>query len=86
MPAALIFNRFSNDGMFIRGFATPLYCCEYLDDGYTKHMDKLLIDNWKGYKLYVKELMKIKTSIRSKVIPLAGFIYRKILKTFKIVK
>lgn len=82
VPEAVIFNRFSNDGLMIRGFSAPLYCCEYLSDGYTRHMDKLLIENWKGYSLYVKELMSSPVEMKAKVIPLCGYIYRWIAKSF----
>lgn len=86
VPEAVIFNRFSNDGYLIRGFAFPLYVCEYLPDGYTKNTDRLLITNWKGYKLYVKELMASKVSIRAKIMPLCGYIYRLILRQLGVCK
>lgn len=83
VPEAVIFNRFSNDGYLIRGFADPLYNCEYLEDGYTRNTNRLLITNWKGYCLYVKELMASSVNIKAKFIPLGGFIYRSILKLFR---
>lgn len=83
VPEAVIFNRFSNDGYYIRGFADPLYNCKYLEDGYTKNTNRLLITNWKGYRLYVKELMASPVSIKAKAIPFCGFIYRCILKLLK---
>lgn len=86
VPEAVIFNRFSNDGYLIRGFSDPLYCCEYLEDGYTRNVDKLLISNWKGYTLYVRELMKSPVSIKAKIIPFCGYIYRSLLRTFRIVR
>ena len=86
VPEAVIFNRFSNDGLLIRGFRDPLYCCEYLEDGYTKNTDRLLIRNWKGYCLYVRELMKSPTSIRAKVVPFCGYCYRALLKLLGIVR
>lgn len=86
VPEAVIFNRFSNDGFLIRGFADPLYCCEYLDDGYTKNVNRLLVQNWKGYSLYIKELLKSHTDIKAKCIPFCGYVYRGILKAFKIVR
>ena len=86
VPEAVVFNRFSNDGMLIRGFSDPLYCCEYMDDGYTKNTDRLLIRNWKGYRLYINELMRSPTKIKAKVIPFCGFCYRAVLKLFRIVR
>lgn len=86
VPEAVIFNRFSNDGYLIRGFADPLYYCEYLPDGYTQNVDKLLIRNWKGYSLYVNELMSSPASLKAKLIPLCGFLYRGALKAFHIVR
>ena len=86
VPEAVIFNRFSNDGFLIRGFAYPLYCCEYLPDGYTQNMDKLLINNWEGYTLYLKELLKSPTSAKAKAIPLCGYLYRWLLKGFHLAR
>ena len=83
---AVIFNRFSGDGFLIRGFNYPLYYSEYLNDGYTKNVDKLLISNWRGYKLYVSELLRLKVSPKAKVIPVCGFIYRFFLRTLRLVK
>lgn len=80
VPEAVIFNRFSNDGMLIRGFAYPLYYCEYLPDGYTHNVDKLLITNWKGYTLYIKELISSPTGFKAKIIPICGYVYRWLLK------
>ncbi len=76
VPEAVVFNRFSNAGYQIRGYAFPLYVCEYLPDGYTKNTDKLLTTNWKGYTLYVRELMSSRVSIKAKAIPFCGYIYR----------
>lgn len=82
VPEAVIFNRFSEDGYLIRGFGKPLYYCEYLSDGYTKHMDSLLIRNWKGYSLYVHELMHCHSNIISKIMPIGGYVYRSLLRRF----
>lgn len=83
---AVVFNRFSKDGYLIRGFAYPIYACEYLNDGYTKNVNHHLISNWKGYKLYIRELMGSNAPISSKFIPFCGFVYRFFLKIFRIVK
>ena len=86
VPEAVIFNRFSEDGMKLRGFPFPLYHCEYLPDGYTKNVDKLLIRNWKGYTLYLNELLRSSAGFRAKIIPFCGYLYRWMLKTFRIVR
>lgn len=86
VPEAVIFNRFSNDGYLIRGYAFPLYVCEYLADGYTKNTDRLLITNWKGYRLYVSELMHSKVGIKAKAIPFCGFMYRSLLRLLGLCK
>lgn len=86
VPEAVIFNRFSNDGFKIRGFSDPLYCCEYLEDGYTRNVDALLVSNWKGYSLYIKELLRSPVSAKAKLIPLCGYVYRSLLKALHIVR
>lgn len=84
VPEAVVFNRFSNDGMLIRGFAQPLYHCEYLSDGYTKNTNRLLTVNWRGYSLYVEELMASKVGVRAKAVPFCGYVYRYLLKALHV--
>jgi len=86
VPEAVVYNRFSNDGYRIRGFGIPLYHCEYLEDGYTKNVNSLLIRNWKGYSLYIRELMHCSSSLVSKMMPLGGYCYRYLLKCLHLYK
>ena len=84
VPEAVIFNRFSNAGYLIRGYSFPLYVCEYLADGYTKNTDRLLTTNWKGYSLYVRELMESDTTVKAKIVPFCGYMYRCLLRLLRV--
>ena len=50
------------------------------------NMDKLLISNWKGYTLYLEELLKSPTSVKAKVIPFCGYLYRWLLKSLHLAR
>ena len=82
VPEAVVFNRIASDGYRFRWVNENFYFCEYLQDGYSKNVNANLIRNWQGYSLYVKELMKSKASLKEKIIPLCGYIYRYVLKVF----
>lgn len=84
VPEALIFNRFCESGYRIRGYRFPLIVCEYLADGYTRNTNKLLTTNWQGYSQYIKELLHSKTSVKAKIIPLCGYVYRWVLRVFRV--
>ncbi len=56
VPEALVYNRIAMAGYRMRWFNEIVYIGDYLPDGYSKNVDKLLITNWKGYTLYVKEV------------------------------
>lgn len=51
-----------------------LYCGEYLSDGYTSNMAKLIKRNAKGYEAYIKQRLKIDKDIKYKVMDTARFI------------
>lgn len=68
VPEALVWNRIAKAGYKIRWFNEIVHITEYLEDGMTKNVDKNLITNWKGYSLYVKELMLAPAGIKDKVL------------------
>ncbi|EDL65255.1 glycosyltransferase family 2 protein [Bacillus sp. SG-1] len=57
IPEGIIWNRIANDGLKIRWFNEVVYLCEYLEDGLTSNSDTLLLNNFEGYTLYIKENM-----------------------------
>ena len=83
VPEALVYNRIAQAGYKMRWYNHIVYIGEYLSDGYTKNTDRLLITNWKGYSLYVKELMLSKAPLKVKAVPFAGYIYRLLKKGLK---
>lgn len=84
VPEALVYNRIAQAGYKLRWFNEIVYLAEYLPDGYSANVDRLLISNWKGYSLYVKELMQSNGPLKAKLIPLAGYIMRIVKKGLKI--
>lgn len=45
-----------------------LYVCEYLDDGYTKNINSLLIRNPLGYLAFIKQRLSFDTCLKSKIL------------------
>jgi glycosyltransferase involved in cell wall biosynthesis len=55
MTEAVVWYRLSRDGYYIRWFNEPIYICEYMEDGLSNNINKILLNNPKGYILYIKE-------------------------------
>lgn len=73
---AIVWNRIANDGYFIRYFNKINYVCEYREDGLTKKSDELFCSNFKGYTLYIKELLQYQTDIKVKLRAIMAYGYR----------
>ena len=68
VPEALVYNRIAKAGYKLRWFNEVVYLAEYQPDGYSANVDKLLISNWKGYSLYVKEVAASPMPFKSKIL------------------
>ncbi|AQU80217.1 glycosyltransferase family 2 protein [Planococcus faecalis] len=66
VPEAYLYDLVDQEGelLFLR---EVLYYCEYLEDGYTNNMAKLLADNPKGYLAYIKQRLIFDRTIKSKI-------------------
>lgn len=54
IPESYLYNKLDREGkLFI--LRKGLYVCEYLTDGYSKNVDKLLYNNYKSYAFHIKE-------------------------------
>lgn len=80
VPEALVWNRIAKAGYKLRWFNEIIYLAEYLPDGYTRNVDKNLITNWKGYSLYVKEIIFSPTDLKSKILITGAYCFRGIKK------
>lgn len=80
IPDVIIYNRMATDGYKLRWYNVNLVCCKYLPDGYTKSVNRNLMDNWQGYTLYVKELLMSDAPLSEKIYPCLGYLYRAVLK------
>lgn len=49
-----VWNKIAADGYKIKWYNTPIYVCEYLEDGLTKNLDGILVNNFQGYTYYAK--------------------------------
>lgn len=76
VPEALVYNRIGQAGYKMRWYNHIVYIGEYLSDGYTKNTDRLLITNWKGYTLYVEELVASKMPVKIKVLVFGAWCLR----------
>ena len=68
VPEALVYNRIAQAGYKLRWFNEVIYLVEYQPDGYSANTDRLLISNWKGYSLYVKEVMASDMPFKNKIL------------------
>ena len=57
IPEGYLYNKLDKDG-YLWILREGLYICEYLDDGYTANVDKLLFDNYKSYILHLNTRMR----------------------------
>lgn len=67
VPEAYIYDLIDQKGQLLI-LKTALYCCEYLEDGYTKNMAKLLVKNPKGYLKYIKQRLRFDITTKEKVL------------------
>lgn len=62
IPEGYLYNKLDQEGelLFLKEY---LYICEYLEDGYTKNVDKLIYNNYKSYLLHINERIKLEDSL-----------------------
>lgn len=58
----VLWNRVANGGYKIRWFNEGIYITEYLDDGLTKNAQIKIMDNFKGYICWRKELIDMQNT------------------------
>lgn len=76
---SLVWNKIAIDGYKLKYFNKIIYLCDYLDDGLTKNMDKILENNPIGFREYIDQLLIINKKDLFEKIKLVSF-YQKILK------
>lgn len=65
VPEGYLYDQIDQDGQLIL-LERPLYICEYLDDGYTSNMAKLLKNNPCGYLAFIKQRLQIDKTVKEK--------------------
>ncbi|WP_163538991.1 glycosyltransferase family 2 protein [Gracilibacillus sp. YIM 98692] len=74
---SLVWYRIANKGYKLRWFNQIIYICDYLEDGLTRNIDKLYIDNFEGYTFFLKEILKYNDLPRGRKIKIvSAYIYR----------
>lgn len=67
VPEGYLYDKIDQEGKLIL-LEEYLYVCEYLDDGYTKNMAKLLKNNPNGYFAYIEQRLKIDKTPKEKML------------------
>lgn len=84
VPEALVWNRIATAGYKLRWFNETVYVAEYLPDGYSRNVDKNLISNWKGYSLYVKEVVFSSMPLKNRILIFGAYCLRGLKKICRI--
>lgn len=66
VPEAFLYDLVDQDGELLI-LPNILYVCEYLDDGYTNNIAKLLSENPKGYIAYINNRLRLDTSLKDRI-------------------
>lgn len=66
VPEAYLYDLIDREGKLIF-LEKSIYICEYLEDGYTKNMAKLIKNNPRGYIVYIKQRLRFDNNIRDKI-------------------
>lgn len=65
VPEAYLYDLLDKEGK-LKILRKPLYMCEYLDDGYTANMSRLLFNNPQGYFAYINQRLRFDTTPKHK--------------------
>ena len=84
MTEAVTWNRMAHDGYLMRYYNDIIWIYKYLDDGLTKAGNKLLVDNPRGYSLWLKEKEKFETSNKKVSMKLYYTLYCEFYKRYTI--
>ena len=58
IPESYIWFKMAHDGYKLALSDKAIYICEYMEDGYTKNLTKLIKNNYRGFALYHKSRLK----------------------------
>lgn len=71
-PEDYIYDQVNQEGKLIF-FNKSLYVCEYLKDGYTKNINKIIAKNPKGYRKFLQQRLKLNKNIKYKILDLIRY-------------
>jgi len=67
VPEAYLYDLLDQEGELLL-LHKVLYYCEYLDDGYTKNMARLLSKNPKGYLAFIKQRLTFDVNLKDRIL------------------
>lgn len=67
MPEAYLYDLIDKEGKLFL-IREGIYICEYLEDGYTMNMRRVIASNPKGMQLFLAQRLKIDTSLKDKIL------------------
>lgn len=67
VPEAYLYDLIDQEGKLLL-LRKVLYYCEYLDNGYTNNMSKLLANNPNGYITYIKQRLIFDSNLKEKIL------------------
>ena len=68
LSEAVVWNRIARDGYKVRWFSTPIYYCEYLEDGLSKNIRDKHRNSPQGFALYIRELAETENIFRRPIL------------------
>lgn len=70
----VVWDKIANDGYKIRWFNKKIYVCEYQEGGLTDSLDRLIVNNPKGYTLEMKNEFIYASSLKKKISILSQYL------------
>lgn len=75
IPPRVSYIRMAKDGYKMRFFNEIIYIAEYREDGLTKMGDKKILENFEGYTLRTKELIRTNIPLKRKIEIIGKYTY-----------
>lgn len=66
IPEAYLYDQF-DQAYKLKIVPAYIYICDYLEDGYTKNMSRLIANNPRGYRAYIEQRLRYDTCVKDKL-------------------
>lgn len=78
IPETYLYDKIDQEGK-LAIIREGIYVCEYLQDGYTKNVRKLIMNNPNGYRLCAEQSLKLSRNIKQKYIAASKYVLGSLL-------